>query len=106
MSVFSDVRPLLGAVQAPTLVLYRRGDRLRGKPHAEYLAKHITGATLVELTGEDHLIFVGNSDADLDEIDEFLTGTRAPRPSPAQASRRDSRPVLGGQGRRERRTVG
>jgi class 3 adenylate cyclase len=78
--VFSDVRPLLGAVHAPTLVLYRRGDRFAGKPHAEYLAKHISGAKLVELPGEDNVIFVGNSDADLDEIEEFLTGTRhAPR---------------------------
>jgi class 3 adenylate cyclase len=76
MQVFSDVRPLLGAVQAPTLVLYRRGDRVAGKPHAVYLAEHISGAKLVELVGEDNLIFVGNSDADLDEIDEFLTGTR------------------------------
>jgi class 3 adenylate cyclase len=78
--VFSDVRPLLTAVQAPTLVLYRRGDRFAGKPHAVYLAEHIAGAKLVELPGEDNVIFVGNSDADLDEIDEFLTGSRhAPR---------------------------
>jgi len=73
---FSDVRPLLRAVQAPTLVLYRRGDRYAGKPHAVYLAEHISGARLVELVGEDNLIFAGNSDADLDEMDEFLTGSR------------------------------
>ena len=80
MLVFSDVRPLLSAVQAPTLVLYRRDDRHAGKPHAMYLAEHISGAKLVELPGEDNLIFVGNSDADLAEIDEFLTGARhAPR---------------------------
>jgi class 3 adenylate cyclase len=80
MLVFSDVRPLLTAVQAPTLVLYRRGDRFAGKPHAVYLAEHIAGATLVELPGEDNLIFVGDSDTDLDEIEEFLTGVRhAPR---------------------------
>ena len=79
MLVFSDVRPLLTAVQAPTLVLYRRGDRFAGKPHAVYLAEHIAGAKLVELPGEDNLIFVGNSDADLDEIEEFLTGARHAR---------------------------
>ncbi len=80
MQVFSDVRPLLEAVQAPTLVLYRRGDRVAGRPHAEYLAEHIAGAKLVELAGEDNLIYVGDSDADLDEIQEFLTGARrAPR---------------------------
>jgi class 3 adenylate cyclase len=81
MQVFSDVRPLLEAVQAPTLVLYRRGDRVAGRPHAEYLAEHIAGAKLVELAGEDNLIFVGDSDADLDEIEEFLTGARHARAS-------------------------
>ena len=49
---------------------------LRRKPHAVYLAEHIAGAKLVELPGEDNMIFVGNSDADLDEIEEFLTGAR------------------------------
>jgi pimeloyl-ACP methyl ester carboxylesterase len=76
MLVFSDVRPLLSSVQAPTLVLYRRGDRYAGKPHAVYLKEHISDAKLVEVPGEDNLIFVGDSDADLDEIEEFLTGTR------------------------------
>jgi class 3 adenylate cyclase len=76
MLVLADARPALSAVQAPTLVLYRRDDRYVGKPHATYLAEHIPGATLVELAGEDNMIFAGDSDADLDEIEEFLTGTR------------------------------
>jgi class 3 adenylate cyclase len=76
MAVFADVRSVLPAVQAPTLVLYRSGDRLAGKPHAVYLAEHIPGAKLSELPGEDNLIFVGDSDADVDEIEEFLTGAR------------------------------
>jgi class 3 adenylate cyclase len=76
MLVFSDVRPVLPAIQAPTLVLYRRGDRFAGKPHAVYLAKQISGAKMVELPGEDNLIYVGNGDTDLDEIEEFLTGVR------------------------------
>jgi class 3 adenylate cyclase/alpha-beta hydrolase superfamily lysophospholipase len=74
--LFADVRPALSAVQAPTLVLYRHGDRFAGKPHAAYLAEQIRGATLVEVPGDDNLIFAGDSDADLDEIEEFLTGTR------------------------------
>ena len=76
MFVFADVRPALAAIQAPTLVLYRRGDRYTGKPHAVYLAEHIAGAKLVELPGDDNMIFAGDSDTDLDEIEEFLTGTR------------------------------
>jgi class 3 adenylate cyclase len=74
--VFADVRPVLPAIQAPTLVLYRSGDRFAGKPHAEYLAQHIPGAKLVEVPGEDNLLFVGDSEADVAEIEEFLTGAR------------------------------
>jgi class 3 adenylate cyclase len=73
MVVFADVRPALAAIQAPTLVLYRSGDRFSGKPHATYLAEHISGAKLVEVPGEDNSIYV-DADADLDQIEEFLTG--------------------------------
>jgi class 3 adenylate cyclase len=73
---YGDVRALLPAVQAPTLVLYRHGDRFLGKPHATYLAEQIPGARLVELPGDDNLMYVGDTDADLDEIEEFLTGVR------------------------------
>jgi class 3 adenylate cyclase len=76
MAVYGDVRPLLSAIQAPTLVLYRTGDRWVGKPHALYLSEHIPGAKLVELPGDDNVMFVGDSDSDLDEIEEFLTGAR------------------------------
>ena len=76
MVVSADVRAVLPAIQAPTLVLYRRDDRWVSKAHAEYLAEHIAGAKLVELSGDDNLIFVGDSDADIDEIEEFLTGAR------------------------------
>src|SRR5262249_59143422 len=41
-----------------------------------YLAEHIVGAKLVELPGEDHVVFIGNGDAVVDEIEEFLTGVR------------------------------
>jgi pimeloyl-ACP methyl ester carboxylesterase len=37
------------------------------------MAKHIAGAKLVELTGTDHTPYVGDSDALIDEIEEFLT---------------------------------
>ena len=40
------------------------------------MAEHIPGAKYVELPGEDHLPFVGDQDAILDEVEEFLTGVR------------------------------
>jgi class 3 adenylate cyclase len=76
MVVYADVRPLLPAIQAATLVLYRSGDRWVGKPHAAYLSEQIPDSKLVELPGDDNLMFAGDSDADLDEIEEFITGAR------------------------------
>ena len=41
-----------------------------------YLAEHIPGARYVELEGIDSFPFVGDSDAIVEEIEEFLTGGR------------------------------
>jgi class 3 adenylate cyclase len=72
-----DVRHLLGAIRVPTLVVVRR-DR-RGSEHTRYVAEHIDGARYVELAGEDHLFFVGDTAPLLDAVEEFVTG-RLPTP--------------------------
>ena len=41
-----------------------------------FVAEQIPGAKFVELPGNDHLPFVGDQDAILDEVEEFLTGVR------------------------------
>jgi pimeloyl-ACP methyl ester carboxylesterase len=71
-----DVRPILSAVRVPTLVLHRTGDRTIRLEQGRYLAEHIPGAKLVELPGDDHTPWVGDTDAILDEVEEFLTGSR------------------------------
>ena len=71
-----DVRHVLPVVRVPTLVLHRTGDRVTNTGQARYLAEHIAGAKLVELPGDDHIPWVGNGDAIVDEIEEFLTGVR------------------------------
>jgi class 3 adenylate cyclase len=71
-----DVRHHLPAITAPTLVLHRSGDRFIRPAAGRYLADHIAEARYVELPGEDHFHFVGDSDGLLDEIEEFLTGSR------------------------------
>jgi pimeloyl-ACP methyl ester carboxylesterase len=71
-----DVRPALPLIQAPTLVLHRRGDRVVSIHAARWLAEKIEGARLVELPGIDHVGFAGDPDALAAEIQEFLTGTR------------------------------
>jgi len=40
------------------------------------MASRIAGAKYIELPGDDHLPFVGDQEAILDEIEEFLTGAR------------------------------
>ena len=71
-----DVRPALAAIDVPALVVHRAGDKLVPVFHGSYLAEHIPGARYVELEGEDHLWVVGDQDAILDEVEEFLVGSR------------------------------
>ena len=71
-----DVRHILPTIRVPTLVLHRTGDVTVNVEAGRYQAAHIPGAKYVELSGVDHLPYVGNADAVLDEIEEFLTGVR------------------------------
>jgi class 3 adenylate cyclase len=73
---FGDVRALLPTVAVPTLVLHRVGDRFVRVGAGGYLADHIPGAKYVELPGDDDVVFVGDADALVDEVEEFLTGSR------------------------------
>jgi class 3 adenylate cyclase len=76
-AVERDVRPLLGLVLVPTLVLHREDDGWVRVGAGRYLAEHIPGARLVVLPGADHAFFAGDVDAVVDEIEEFLTGVRS-----------------------------
>ena len=78
-----DIRQVLPAIHVPALVLHRAGDAYREVGHGRYLAAHIPGAKYVELPGPDHLAYVGDQDAVLDEVEEFLTGVRR-GPEPAR----------------------
>jgi class 3 adenylate cyclase/pimeloyl-ACP methyl ester carboxylesterase len=72
-----DTRPLLPSISAWTLVLHREGDRFIHLGAGRYLAEHIPDAKFVVIPGEDHLFFVGDTDGLVDEIEEFLTGSRS-----------------------------
>jgi class 3 adenylate cyclase len=71
-----DVRPLLDDLRVPTLVLHRTGDQFIDIGHSRLLARRIPGARLVELPGTDSLPMVGDTEALLGELEEFLTGNR------------------------------
>jgi pimeloyl-ACP methyl ester carboxylesterase len=76
MASETDARSVLSSIRVPALVVHRTGDRFIPVEHGRYLAEHIPRARLVELPGDDHLPQFGDSDAVLDEIQEFLTGVR------------------------------
>lgn len=71
-----DARNVLSTVRVPTLIVHRTGDRNIRIQHARYMAERIPGAKLVELSGEDHMAWFGDSDALLGEVEQFLTGVR------------------------------
>ena len=71
-----DVRDALSRIRVPTLVMHRSQDSAWDPRHSRYLAEHIPGALYIELEGIDSFPFIGDSDAIIEEIEEFLTGAR------------------------------
>jgi class 3 adenylate cyclase/pimeloyl-ACP methyl ester carboxylesterase len=72
----ADLRSLLPSISVPTLVVHREGNRHIHLGAGRYLAEHIPDARFVVLPGDDHFFFAGDTDALVDEIEEFLTGSR------------------------------
>src|SRR5437762_7925466 len=72
-----DIRGVLPAIHVPTLIMHRAGDARVNVAAGRYLAQHIDGARYVELPGNDHLFCAGQSQRIVDEIEEFLTGSRS-----------------------------
>jgi pimeloyl-ACP methyl ester carboxylesterase len=76
MNAEIDVRNVLPSIRVPSLVIHRRDDQCLKVDEGRFVAERIPGAKFVELPGNDHLPFVGDQDAILDEMEEFLTGVR------------------------------
>ena len=67
-----DVRHVLPAIRVPALILHRSEDRDANIEEGRYIASHIPNAKFVELPGQDHLLFVGDQDAILNEVETFV----------------------------------
>lgn len=76
MNTQIDIRAVLPTIHVPTLVLHRTGDRDANVDEGRWLAAQVPGARFVELAGDDHFPWVGDQEAILDEVQEFLTGVR------------------------------
>lgn len=77
-----DIRPLLPSIRVPTLVLSRSGDPVGPAAAGRYMADRIPGARFVELDGDEHIPWLGDSEALCAEIEEFVTGIRPHTPEP------------------------
>jgi len=75
-----DVRDILPTIQVPTLIVHRTGDRIAPIEGARLMAEKIPGARMIEFEGDDHVPFTGDFNPVVDEMEEFLTGTRQVRP--------------------------
>lgn len=78
MNTSIDVRHFLPMVTAPTLVIHRRDDIDAKIEEGHYLADRIPAARMLELPGNDHLIYAGDQDDILTPVQDFLTNL--PRP--------------------------
>jgi len=76
MNMQIDIRSILATIRVPTLVMHRSGDQDVNVAEGRYIAERIPGARFVELAGDDHLPWLGEQGAFLDELQEFLTGVR------------------------------
>ena len=74
-----DIRDVLPAIRVPTLIIHRTGDRVVPIGAGRYLADKIPDAKLLELPGADHYPFSGDYEPALEELEEFLTGSRRQR---------------------------
>jgi DNA-binding SARP family transcriptional activator/class 3 adenylate cyclase len=81
LNIDHDIRDVLPSIRVPTLVLHRGGDPIIPVDHARYLAGHIPGAEYLELSGANHLWWVGDHEQLLEPVQRFLTGS-APAPAP------------------------
>lgn len=75
-----DIRPVLAAIRVPTLAI-ARGSGSLSPDHGRYFADHIPGAKFVKVPGRNNLIWSGDQEAVIGEIQQFITGVR-PAPEP------------------------
>ncbi len=72
-----DVTHVLSSITTPTLVLSRT-EELVPVEIARDLAQRIPGARLLELPGNSHLPWLGDTGGVLDALEDFFTGAHAP----------------------------
>jgi class 3 adenylate cyclase len=71
-----DIRDVVPSVHVPALIVHRTGDHVCHVENARWLARNLPDAQYIELDGDDHVPWYGDTERVLAEIREFITGTR------------------------------
>ena len=71
-----DLRPMLSSVTAPALLIHRKDAPFIPAEGMRWLAEHLQNGQYVEVPGDETPGFLGDVDGLMDEIEEFLVGTR------------------------------
>jgi pimeloyl-ACP methyl ester carboxylesterase len=71
-----DARSILPSIQAPTLVMHREGDLGEPLEQSRWISEQIPGAKMLVLPGDDHILYIGDSERVVDEIEAFVSGIR------------------------------
>lgn len=72
----TDVRPILAAIEAPALLVHRRDAGLIPSESMQWLAAALPNGRYVAVPGDQITGYLGDVDSLMDEIEEFLHGTR------------------------------
>ncbi|MET0565267.1 MAG: adenylate/guanylate cyclase domain-containing protein [Acidimicrobiia bacterium] len=71
-----DLRPQLSSADAPALLLHRKDSPFIPAEGMRWLAEHLPNGQYVEVPGDETPGYLGDVDGLMDEIEEFLLGTR------------------------------
>jgi DNA-binding SARP family transcriptional activator/pimeloyl-ACP methyl ester carboxylesterase/class 3 adenylate cyclase len=80
-----DMRDVLPAIHVPTLQLHRTGDPAASVEGGRFMSERIPDARMVEFPGTLHWPWLGDTDALIDEIEQFLIGRPPPAHEPDRA---------------------
>jgi class 3 adenylate cyclase len=72
----ADMRWCLPDISCPTLVFARMDTYGNLNTHGQYLADNIAGAKIIMITGPDLVPWAGEFDSIVDDMEEFVTGSR------------------------------
>jgi class 3 adenylate cyclase len=71
-----DIRAVLPTIRVPTMVMHRVGDTSERVEQARYIGERVAGAEVVELAGDEHAPFMGDTSAVLGPLRRFIDAIR------------------------------